>query len=75
MPLTRYRYRIDVGDEYAYCDSGWDLDNVIRSLLDDVSIGSLAAPSTKRATIREIQITLEPAPRPEAASIWSKTQG
>jgi hypothetical protein len=75
-----YRYRVQVGDEYATCESGMELDTIVRSLLCETDARSLVSRALgkpepappKRAKMADIFITLEEAPPPPEEPKWTK---
>ena len=83
--MTDYRYRVQVGNEYTYRETGSELDDLIRDLTlgNDVyeRLGGLLAkakgidPPQKRRTAKfeEIKITVEEYTPPKEGK-WHKCQ-
>jgi hypothetical protein len=83
--MTDYRYRVQVGNEYTYRESGIELDQLIRNLADNDEYNQLDAllakargndaPAQKRRTakLEQIKITVEQyTPRKEGK--WHKCE-
>jgi hypothetical protein len=82
--MKDYRYRIEVGNEYTYRETGFEVDLLIGDLIDNID-GKLDAllakakgtePPKKQRTARlgEIRITVEAyTPRPKEAK-WRKVE-
>jgi hypothetical protein len=83
--MKEYRYRIQVGDEYTYRESGLELDQLIRNLADNLEYNQLDAllakargndaPAQKRRTakLEEIKITVEQYTPPKEEK-WHKCE-
>ena len=85
--MTDYRYRVQVGDEYTYRESGLELDRLIRNLTNNHEYNQLDAllakaretdtpnaPKKRRtAKLEEIKITVEKYTPPEEGK-WHKCE-
>jgi hypothetical protein len=76
-----YRFKVQVGNEYAYCTSPFRLHDMIEDLTSDSpSLDELRAkvkgetpPPVRRAKLEDIVITLEPYNPPPDKIKWEHT--